>query len=60
MAAILGNEPEAVHYLDEALKVGVENWHWALHEAWRDFAPLHDHPRFIELVGATQLGLRRG
>ena len=60
VAAILGNEPEAVHYLDEALKVGIENWHWALHEAWRDFAPLHDHPRFIELVGATQLGLRRG
>lgn len=59
VAAILGNESEAIRYLGEALRSGVENWHWALHEAWQDFAPLHDHPRLVELVGATQLGSAR-
>jgi serine/threonine-protein kinase len=55
VAAIVGNEAEAIRYLGEALRAGVENWQWAMHEAWQDFAPLHDHPRFLELVGATQL-----
>ena len=58
VAAILGDQSAALQHLGNALRVGVDNWHWNLHEAWLDFAALHDHPRFIELVGATQVRSR--
>lgn len=58
VAALMGDESAALQYLEDALRVGVDNWHWHLHEAWRDLAPLHDHPRFVELVGATQVQTR--
>lgn len=57
-AAILGDAPAALQHLSDALRVGVDNWHWNLHEAWKDLATLHDHPRFIELVGTTQVRSR--
>ncbi len=55
VAALLGDESAALKHLGDALRTGVDNWHWHLHEAWEDFASLHDHPRFTELVGATQV-----
>jgi tRNA A-37 threonylcarbamoyl transferase component Bud32/tetratricopeptide (TPR) repeat protein len=59
VAAILGDESAALKNLGDALRAGVDNWHWHLHEAWEDLALLHDHPRFAELVGTTQVMSRQ-
>lgn len=50
VAAILGDREGALNHLRAALRSGVDNWHWATHHAWPDFALLRDDQRFMALV----------
>ncbi|MEO5800486.1 MAG: protein kinase [Gemmatimonadales bacterium] len=50
MAAVLGDKETALTRLADALRAGVDNWHWNIHYALPDFAIIAHDPRFTSLV----------
>jgi hypothetical protein len=54
IAAISGDHEGALAQLGDALRTGVDNWHWTHGTAHADLAPLLDDPRYLRLVAVDR------
>ena len=54
IAALEGDREGARALLGDALRTGVDNWHWVHGTAHADLATLHDDPRYRRLVATDR------
>ena len=54
VAALEGDLDRALGHFGDALRTGVDNWHWTHGTAHGDLARLRDDPRFLRLVAVDR------
>jgi adenylate cyclase len=47
-AALAGDYEDALDYLQRSIDLGLANGQWIMND--NDLVPLHEHPRFIEMI----------
>lgn len=56
IAVLEGDREAALALLGDALRTGVDNWHWTHGTAFAELEPLHADPRFARLVAVDRQG----